>query len=186
MRWDWLCKLIFLMGILPTYYIITLIYITIHLFATSYYAFINYYIINLEKHQKYAHMGVSKGEGGVGDRPRMGGGLLVLGEGGPCRIWRSRGFPKLSRKIFPLKPFPTFSHPFFSPRPLLQFLHSSKPFLHLSRSGLFTLSTPSTPFFLPSNPSYPTWPFLSSLSSLLRTPPESPHRVPQKALKGPF
>jgi len=60
-------------------------------------------------------MGVSKGEEGGGDHPRKGVRFNPFCERGPCRVWRSGGFPKLSRKIFPLKLLPTLSHPFFSP-----------------------------------------------------------------------
>ena len=57
-------------------------------------------------------MGVSKGEGGVGDRPRMGGGLwfwakgVLVGSGG-------LGVSRISRKIFPLKPSFPLLNPFF-------------------------------------------------------------------------
>jgi len=109
-------------------------------------------------------------------------------EGGPCRIWRSGGFPKLSRKIFPLKPFFPFS-PLFLPLYLrLQFLHPSKPSLQLSRSGfspflsllppfssLYPLPTHSTPFLDP----------YRTPSETLRNPSLEPPKGPKKALKGP-
>jgi len=134
-------------------------------------------------------MGVSKVGGGGKGSPPNGWRSLVLGEGGPCRVWRSRGFPKLSRKIFPLKPFPPIVTPFSPPRPPPQFLHPSKPSLQLSRLGLLPLSTPPTSFFLLQNLPYSFQPLHRPLLNPLRTPSESLNRVPkrpQKAQKQPF
>jgi len=121
-------------------------------------------------------MGVSKGEGGGRWSPPNGWRSLVLGEGGPCRIWRSGGFPKLSRKIFPLKPFSHLFSPFFTPS-----LPSSKsttlqnpPSNSLDR--VLSPFLPLYPFFLLSTPSYPPYFFLRRLSDTLRTPPESLHK----------
>jgi len=125
-------------------------------------------------------MGVSKGEGGGRWSPPNGWRSLVLGEGGPCRIWRSGGFPKLSRKIFPLKPFPTHSHPFppfFSPSTSSSnsFTSQTPPFNSLAQA-FNSPCYPSTLFFLLQTP-----PTLSRpLSDLFRTPPESLYRVPKR------
>ena len=116
-------------------------------------------------------MGVSKGEGGGGDHPRKGVRFAPFCAGGPCRIWRSVGFPKLSRKIFPLKPFLLLPQPLFLLLdPLLQFFLPSNAFLQLSRPDQKSL-------FYPLKPSFALLPLLKPLLALLRTPSESLHRV---------
>ena len=116
----------------------------------------------------------------------MGGGLwfwakeVLVGSGG---LGVSRIFPEnLPPQAFLSPPQP----PFLSLDPFLQSLHPLNPSLHLSRSGLFTLSTLHVLFFLLLTPSYLLQPFPRPLLDLFRTPPESLHRVPQKPLKGPF
>jgi len=134
-------------------------------------------------------MGVSKGEEGGRWSPPNGWRSLVLGEGGPCRIWRSRGFPNFPGKSSPSSPYSPFPPLFLPLDSFLQFLHPSKPSLHLSRSGFFAPSTLPTLFFLlqplSSSPQLP----LRPLSDPLRTPPESLHRFlkrPKTALFRPF
>ena len=82
-----------------------------------------------------------------------------------------------------------FISPFYPLLPLflplgsfLQFLHPSKPSLQLSSSSLYQPLLPLPSFF--SSKPLPT--LSSPLSDLLRTPPESLHRVPQKAQNSPF
>jgi len=111
-------------------------------------------------------MGVSKGEEGVGDRPRTGGGLWFgrrrsLSD---LAVW---GFPEISRKIFPLKPFSTLFSP---PRPPPQILHPSNAFLQLSRAGLHQLSLPSQTPFSPPNPNLPPQAPYWTSSEHLRNP----------------
>ena len=99
-------------------------------------------------------MGVSKGEGGGRWSPPNGWRSLVLGEGGPCRIWRSGGFPKFPGKSSLSSPY----HPF--------------PPLFLPSALAFNSSAPQTP---PSNslekacisPFYPSLPSFSSFSPFL-------------------
>ena len=106
---------------------------TIHTFA----------IIKIKKHHTHTY-GRKQGWGeGVESRQKW-----VFCEGGPCRIWRSGGFPKLSRKIFPLKPFFPPFYPLFSPLdPFLQFIFSSNASLQLFRPGQKSLSYPPKPSF---------------------------------------
>ena len=76
--------------------------------------YLNYKTL-FNKSHKSTHMGVSKGEEGVGDRPRTGGGLwfwakeVLIGSGG---LGVSRNFPENLPPQALLSPFP----PFFSPR----------------------------------------------------------------------
>ena len=112
----------------------------------------------------------------------MGGGTLILGERGPCRIWRSGGFPNFPGKSSPSSPSHPFLPLFLLLAPFLKFIHLSKPFHQLSRTGLIALSTL---FFFLQTLSYLPQPFLRSLLDLLRTPSESLHRVP-KGPKQPF
>jgi len=131
-------------------------------------------------------MGVSKGEGGGRWSPPNGWRSLVLGEGGPCWIWRSGGFPNFPGKSSPSSPSLPLSTPFSPPSTLSS--NSSSPQTPPSNS----LDQASiSPFYL--FPSFflicllPTSP--RSLSDLLRTPPESLHRVPKRpktALFRPF
>ena len=135
------------------------------------------------------HMGVSKGEEGGRWSPPNGWRSLVLGERGPCRIWRSGGFPNFPGKSSPSSPFFLLFTPFSPPRPLFQFLHPSKPSLHLSRSGCIAFSTLPTIFFFFRFLPFPPQPFLKPLSDPHRTPSESLYRVskrPQKAQNNPF
>ena len=134
-------------------------------------------------------MGVCKGEGGVGDRPRMGGGLwfwakeVLVGSGG---LGVSRNFPGKSSPSSLPNPFSPIFLPF---DPLLQFLHPSKPSRHLSRSGCIALSTLFTLFFFLRFLPCPLSPFLSPYRTLPRTPSESLHRTskrPQKAQNSSF
>jgi len=141
------------------------------------------------------HMGVSKGEGGGRWSPPNGWRSLVLGEGGPCWIWRSGGFPKFSRKIFPLKPFFPLPQPFFLLfDPFLQFFHPLNASPQLSRAGLHQP-------FLPSQLSFSSSDLLKpyrTSSEYLRNPsigsPKRPKnslfrgtpKTPKKGLKTPF
>jgi len=125
-------------------------------------------------------MGVSKGEGGGRWSPPNGWRSLVLGEGGPCRIWRSGGFPNFPGKSSPSSPSPPFSTLFLPLELLLQFLHHSKPSLQCSRSGLFALSTLPTCLFFPSTLSTLLQPFLRPLSDPLWNPSESLPRSSKK------
>jgi len=129
-------------------------------------------------------MGVSKVGGGWKGSPPNGWRSLVLGERGPCRIWRSGGFPNFPGKSSPSSPSSSLFTTFSPLDYLLQFLHPSKPSLHLSRSGFVALSTLQTLFFLLRILPFPLQPFLRPLSDPLRTPSESLHRAfkrPQKA-----
>jgi len=108
----------------------------------------------------------------------MGGGLwfwakeVLVGSGG---LGVSRNFPG---KSSPSSPFFTLPTPFSPLDPFLQFFHPLNASLQLSRAGLYQP-------FLPSHPSFSSFNLLRPLSDLLRTPPESLHRVsqrPQKAL----
>ena len=94
-------------------------------------------------------------------------------------VW---GFPETFPENLPPQ---ALSSSFSPPRPSPPIPSPSNTSLQLSRSGLFTLSTLPTPFFLLQTLSFSLQPFLSPLSDPLRTPSESLHRVPQKALKGP-
>jgi len=124
-------------------------------------------------------MGVSKGEGGGRWSPPNGWRSLVLGEGGPCRIWRSGGFPNFPGKSSPSSP----SSPLFLPiNPFLQFFHSSNTSLQLSKSGLYQPFLPLHPLFLLQTPSY----LLRPLLDPFRTPSESLHRVPKRPFLGLF
>jgi len=98
-------------------------------------------------------------------------------------VW---GFPEFSRKIFPLKPSFLLPNPFFSPSTLS--FNSSTPKTSSSNSLAQVFISPRYPptLFFSSQP-LPT--SSRPLSDLLRTPPESLHRVlkrPQKALFRPF
>ena len=113
----------------------------------------------------------------------MGGGLLFLGEGGPCRIWRSGGFPKFSRKIFPLKPFLPPFHPFFFPSTLsFNSSFTQTPPSNSLEQALISLFYLATPFF--SSKPLPT--SSRPLPDLFQTSPESLHRVSQRPPKRPF
>ena len=142
-------------------------------------------VINV-KSIKYTHMGVSKGEGGGRWSPPNGWWSLVLGEGGPCRIWRSGGFPKLSRKIFPLKPFPPLSHPFSPPRPFPSILPPSNTSLQLSSLSLHQLLLPFYPPFFPSNLFLPPQGPYRTLSEHLRNPSIGSSKGPKQPFLGLF
>ena len=150
-------------------------------------------IINLLwKSPKSTHMGVSKGEGGGRWSPPNGWRSLVLGEGDPCRIWRSGGFPNFPGKSSP-------SSPSFLLLPLfLPFDPSSNSFT--PQNPPFTSLDRAVSPFLPSLPSFsssdsflfPVSPFLSpyrTLTEHLRNPsigpPKGPER-PKKALLRAF
>jgi len=95
-------------------------------------------------------------------------------------VW---GFPEFSRKIFPLKPFISPLHSFFSPSTLSSnsFSPQTPPFNSLEQafiSPFYSLK----PLFLLQTPPTSSRP----LSDLLRTPPESLHKVSQRPPKGPF
>ena len=105
-------------------------------------------------------------------------------------VW---GFPEFSRKIFPLKPFTTPLHPFFSSSALSS--HSSTP----QNPPFTSLDQAVSPFlpFLPSFSSshtflFPLSPLLSpnrTLTEHLRNPsigPSKGPKRPQKAKKQPF
>ena len=129
--------------------------------------------LNSFKSANHAYGRKQGGREGVGDRPRMGGGLwfwakeVLVGSGG---LGVSRNFPgksspsSLSQPLFPL---------FLPSRPFLQFLHPSKPSLHLSRSGPFTLLPLLSPFFS-------LQPSILSLSSFL-----GPYQTLSETLRNP-
>jgi len=123
-------------------------------------------------------MGVSKVGGRVESRQNV-----EFCEGGPCRIWRSGGFPKLSRKIFPLKPlFPPF-HPFFSSSTLSSNSSSPQtPPSQLFRAGQKSLPYPQSHLFL----SFPSLGPYRTLSEHLRNPSLGSPKRPKTALFRPF
>ena len=128
-------------------------------------------------------MGVSKGEEGGRWSPPNGWRSLVLGEGGPCRIWRSGGFPNFPGKSSPSSPSSLLFTPFSPPSTLSSnFSTSQTPSSNSLEQA--TISPPYLfhPFFL----TYLLPTFSRSLSGLLRTPSESLYMVPQKALFRPF
>jgi len=146
-------------------------------------------------------MGVSKGEGGGRWSPPNGWRSLVLGERGPCRIWRSGGFPNFPGKSSPSSPsFPLTT--LFSPlNPFLQSFHPSNTFLQLSSSGLYQPLLPPLPSFSSSDPLFTPQILLKpyrTLSEHLRSPsigsPKRPFlglfrvfsQTPQKGQKPPF
>jgi len=131
-------------------------------------------------------MGVSKvGREGVGDRPRMGGGLwfwakeVLVGSGG-------LGVSRIFQENLPPQALPNPLHPFSPPRPLPPILPPSNTSLQLSSSGLYQPLLPSLPFFPPPTPFFHPQTFLRPLSDLLRTPSESLHRVPKRPFLGLF
>ena len=128
-------------------------------------------------------MGVSKGEGGGRWSPPNGWRSLVLGERGPCRIWRSGGFPNFPGKSSPSSPSPTLSTPFSPLDPFLQFFLPSNASLQLSRESLYQPFLPllPLPFLFFSFFVLPT--LLRPPSDLFRTPSESLHRVPKRPKK---
>ena len=126
-------------------------------------------------------MGVSKVGGGGKGSPPNGWRSLVLGEGGPCRIWRSGGFPNFPGKSSPSSPSHPFP-PFFSPSTLSSnsFAPQTPPSNSLEQA-LSAFSTLSSLLFL----FLPLPTSLRPLSDPFRTPPESLHRVPKRP-KQPF
>ena len=102
-----------------------------------------------KKPQQHTHMGVSKGEGGGRWSPPNGWQSLVLGEGGPCRIWRSGGFPNFPGKSSPSSPSPPSSTP-FSPSTLSfnSFIPQTPPSNSLEQAFI-SLFYPPNSLFLP-------------------------------------
>jgi len=146
-----------------TLYIISIYYLNTtyninYLFIQAFTILIIYklFIVIVKKAHESTHMGVSKGEGGGRWSPPNGWRSLVLGEGDPCRIWRSGGFPNFPGKSSPS----SLSQPFFTlflPLDLfLQFFHPSNASLQLSSSSLYQPLLPSPPSFFPSNPALPS------------------------------
>ena len=114
-------------------------------------------------------MGVSKVGGGGKGSPPNGWRSLVLGEGGPCRIWRSGGFPNFPGKSSPSSPFPSPTI-FLLFDPFLYFFLPSNAFLQLSSSSLYQPLLPSYPPFSPPNPSLPSQGPYQTSSEHLRNP----------------
>jgi len=116
-------------------------------------------------------MGVSKGEEGGRWSPPNGWRSLVLGEGGPCRIWRSGGFPKFPGKSSPSSPS---SHP-FPPLllPLDPLLNSPSPQTSPSNSLVRAFISPHYPFL----------PYFLSLTLFL--PHQGPCRTSSEHLRNP-
>ena len=102
-------------------------------------------------------------------------------------VW---GFPETFPENLPPQALLSPPQPCFLPLDhLLQFLHPSKPSLHLSRSGLFTLSTSLTHFFPSSTPSTSLSPILGPYqtpSEHLRNPSMGSPKGPKTALFRPF
>ena len=115
----------------------------------------------------------------------MGGGTLILGEGGPCRIWRSGGFPNFPGKSSPSSP----SHLLFFPAPLSS--NSSTP----QNPPYNSLDQAFSPFLSPLPNFFSLRPFLKPsslflvlyriLSETLRNPSLGPPKGP-KGPKRPF
>jgi len=128
-------------------------------------------------------MGVSKGEGGGRWSPPNGWRSLVFGRRRSLSDLAVWGFPEISRKIFPLKPFFPLPNPFFS----LSIL-------------AFNPSTPQTPpsialaqaFISPCYLSYPPFPPPTLIgpywtpSEHLRNPSIGSPKGPKTALFRPF
>jgi len=131
-------------------------------------------------------MGVSKGEGGGRWSPPNGWRSLVLGEGGPCRIWRSGGFPNFPGKSSPSSPSSFLSPLFLLLDPFLQFLHPSNASLQLSSSGLRPPLLPSYPPFSSPNPFLPPQGPYQTPSEHLRNPSIGSPKGPKRPFLGPF
>ena len=127
-------------------------------------------------------MGVSKVGGGRSGSPPNGWRSLVLGEGGPCRIWRSGGFPKFPGKSSPSSPSPPL---FLSLDLFLQFFLPSNASPQLSRAGITPPFLPFPPFYSFSDPFYPLEPSQAPVGPLPNTSGIPPQGLP-KAPKRPF
>jgi len=112
----------------------------------------------------------------------MGGGLwfwakeVLVGSGG---LGVSRNFPG---KSSPSSPSPYLSTLFSPLAPFLQFFHPKTPPPNTLVQAFVSPCYLPYPLFPPLNPSY----LLNSLLDPLRTPSESLHKVPKKAINDPF